>query len=412
MLKNSYIYIKINSISQLLFSMLFLIVVALACKKEPVPPVPGTISGALNFCPAENGTIYAIAPVEGATYYLWTVPEGSKITSGQGTLSITVSFGKNSGQVCVKACNNKEVSEASCLQVTQGGVPGVWCREMDLIPGVRTNAVGFSIGNKGYIGTGSNMNNNKFNDFWEFDPEQNLWSQKTDFPADARFDAVGFSIGNKGYIGLGYNTVLYYKDFWQYDPASNSWTRKADFVEEREFAFGFSILDKGYIGSGRSGLFSFPQDFWEYNPQTDQWTQKTAAVSRQGAVVFSIGNKGYLGLGSSPSGSAQKDFWEYDPALDLWTLKAELPGPPRYASAGFALGTKGYVLGGFDGNVNYKDFYEYNALTNTWVQLEDFAGESRGYAVGFSIGTNGYVGIGSQGNNGGICLNDFWVYGR
>ncbi|MFY9309279.1 MAG: kelch repeat-containing protein [Bacteroidia bacterium] len=412
MFYNKQIVKKSNLVSQVSFLILCMLVLAVSCKKEPIPAVPGIISGVLNFCPGETGVVYTIAPVEGATYYLWTVPEDATIASGQGTTSVTVNFGKASGQICVKSTNDKEVSEASCLKVTQGGVSGVWCREMDFSPGIRTNAVGFSIGNKGYVGTGADMGNQKYSDLWEFDPELNVWVQKADFPGGARFDAVGFSIGDKGYVGLGYNTVDYFKDFWEYNPQTNGWLKKADFVEEREFAFGFSILNKGYVGSGRSGTFSFPQDFWEYNPQSDQWTQKTAVVSRQGAVCFSIGNVGYLGLGSSPSGSAQKDFWQYDPAQDLWTLKAELPGPPRYASAGFAIGTKGYIVGGFDGNVNYKDFYEYDSETNTWLQLQDFAGESRGYGVGFAIGTNGYIGIGSQGNSGGQNLNDFWVYGQ
>ena len=36
----------------------------------------------------------------------------------------------------------------------------------------------------------------------------------------ARFDAVGFSIGSKGYIGTGdyVPTNAYKKDFWEYEP--------------------------------------------------------------------------------------------------------------------------------------------------------------------------------------------------
>ena len=43
------------------------------------------------------------------------------------------------------------------------------------------------------------------NDFWEYDPSTNTWTQKADFGGTARNWAVGFSIGNKGYIGTGYD---------------------------------------------------------------------------------------------------------------------------------------------------------------------------------------------------------------
>ena len=40
-------------------------------------------------------------------------------------------------------------------------------------------------------------------DFWEYDPAANTWTQKADFGGTARHGAVGFSIGSKGYIGTG-----------------------------------------------------------------------------------------------------------------------------------------------------------------------------------------------------------------
>ena len=45
----------------------------------------------------------------------------------------------------------------------------------------------------------------------------NTWTQKADFGGTARNAAVGFSIGSKGYIGTGYDGS-YCKDFWEYDP--------------------------------------------------------------------------------------------------------------------------------------------------------------------------------------------------
>ena len=46
---------------------------------------------------------------------------------------------------------------------------------------------------------------------------QNTWLQKADFGGGTRFLAVGFSIGNYGYIGTG-DATSNQNDFWQYDP--------------------------------------------------------------------------------------------------------------------------------------------------------------------------------------------------
>ena len=41
------------------------------------------------------------------------------------------------------------------------------------------------------------------NDFWEYNPTTNSWSQKEIFPGSNRDKAVGFSINDKGYVGTG-----------------------------------------------------------------------------------------------------------------------------------------------------------------------------------------------------------------
>jgi hypothetical protein len=138
-----------------------------------------------------------------------------------------------------------------------------WSQKADLGGGARFYAVGFSIGSKGYIGTGFySQEVRDCKDFWEYDPAANTWTQKADFGGTARDSAVGFSIGSKGYIGTGF-----YKDFWEYDPAANTWTQKADFGgTARGFAVGFSIGSKGYIGTGQDNKWNFLKDFWEYDP--------------------------------------------------------------------------------------------------------------------------------------------------
>lgn len=136
-----------------------------------------------------------------------------------------------------------------------------------------TNAVGFSIGNKGYIGTGGSEGGYN-NEFWEWDQTTDVWTRKADFEGIARGSAVGFSIGNKGYIGSGNNSTgddtiedTYHKDFWEWDQATDTWTRIADFEGiARGWAVGFSIGNKGYIGTGRKVFPDSFRDFWEYDP--------------------------------------------------------------------------------------------------------------------------------------------------
>ena len=89
--------------------------------------------------------------------------------------------------------------------------------------------MGFSICNKGYIGTGSDSTGLR-NDFWEHNPVTNVWTQKANFAGTARSGTVGFSIGNRGYIGTGNDGSLK-NDFWEYDPVNNVWAAKANFEE-------------------------------------------------------------------------------------------------------------------------------------------------------------------------------------
>src|SRR6185436_8334585 len=122
---------------------------------------------------------------------------------------------------------------------------------------------GFSIGTKGYIGTGIDAGANYHNDFWEWDQATNAWTPKTDFGGIARGEAAAFSIGTKGYIGTG-NIGANVKDFWEWDQATGIWTQKADFGgPHRSGATGFSIGNKGYIGMGFFFTVS-TNDFWEY----------------------------------------------------------------------------------------------------------------------------------------------------
>src|ERR1035437_213595 len=240
---------------------------------------------------------------------------------------------------------------------------------------------------------------------------QNTWTQKADLAGVARWQPVAFSIGTKGYIGTGYDNTQYLNDFWEYDQATNTWIQKASLPGySRGLAVGFSIGTKGYVGTGwHAGISQQMQDFYEWDQSTDTWTQKAnvPAPARNSAVGFSICTNGYIGLGNIATSTYTNDFWEYNPSTDIWTQKANFGGSGRADAAGFSIGTKGYIGCGDDG-AYHNDFWEWDQMTNIWTQKADFGGLQRMSATGFSIGTLGYIGTGLATNN--SIFTDFWEY--
>lgn len=247
----------------------------------------------------------------------------------------------------------------------------------------------------------------------QFSFGQGTWIQKASIPFTARWGTVGFSIGTKGYVGTGYNGSTYYGDFFEYNPSINSWTQIASVPVVRAVASAFVVGNKGYVCLG-ANLPSAPTltDIWEYDPSNNTWVQKTSfpGSPRYGSAGFSIGNKGYIGCGNegSATGPFTNEFWEFDPVSNSWTQKTNFPGNPRYGLThmGWALGNKGYLGLGYDGSF-YNDLYEYDPSNDTWTQKSNFPGTGRSYGVAFSTCYKYYAGTGQ---NSGIPMNDIWKY--
>lgn len=81
---------------------------------------PASISGSASININTTGNTYSIAPVPGATSYIWTVPAGTTIASGQGTTSITLNAGPTgtAGLVSVTAINGCNPSCTVSLPLT------------------------------------------------------------------------------------------------------------------------------------------------------------------------------------------------------------------------------------------------------------------------------------------------------
>ncbi len=72
-----------------------------------LPSAAGAIAGPVYVCAGQQGVTYSIAPVPGATSYLWNVPQGVTIVNGAGTPAITINFPSLplSGLLSVRAVN-------------------------------------------------------------------------------------------------------------------------------------------------------------------------------------------------------------------------------------------------------------------------------------------------------------------
>ncbi len=90
------------------------------------PAPAGPISGPAVACVASTQN-YSVGTIAGATNYVWSVPTGATIASGQGTTAITVNFGVNavSGNVTVYGSNSAGNGAESNLGVTVNPLPAV-----------------------------------------------------------------------------------------------------------------------------------------------------------------------------------------------------------------------------------------------------------------------------------------------
>ena len=97
--------------------------VSLAVTVKDKPVTPGAISGGGSACAGQGGVTYTINPVNGATEYIWTVPTGWVINSGQGTASITVTAGTAPGNISVVAKNECGSSAPATMPLTVNTIP-------------------------------------------------------------------------------------------------------------------------------------------------------------------------------------------------------------------------------------------------------------------------------------------------
>jgi len=247
---------------------------------------------------------------------------------------------------------------------------GSWAQIASFPGPARSDAVGFTIGNTGYLGSGlASDGETPLADFYSYNPGANTWTE-IDSISDAdstypRFDAVAFGFDTTAYVLTGTNDYYYYVDVWRYSPTTNTWIRQQAFPgSQRSGAVSFVHNGLGYIATGytpgskwATGTSCY--DFWVFKPMSDtstiSWSRLrdlwntspqtyddgySNIVRRNGASFLILGqpdgDKAYISTGSY-NGSDLTATWEYDFTTDLWTEKAPYKGTARTGAVGLTL---------------------------------------------------------------------------
>ncbi len=136
----------------------------------------------------------------------------------------------------------------------------------------RRDATTFTLNGNVYLGTGVS-NGLYIEDFWMFDPTTEIWTRKKDLDEDddyniLRSNAVGFSVGNRGYIATGYNFGAL-GSIWEYNEGSDTWEEiTALEATIRQDAIAFSNETRALVMLGRSGNL-YLDDNYELFPQEE-----------------------------------------------------------------------------------------------------------------------------------------------
>jgi len=106
--------------------------VAVTSGSASAPPValPEVPEGSTAVCPGST-VVYTIPPIDGACHYRWTAPPGATINGLPSPLhldhdagtSVTVTWGNQGGQLCVRGVNPCVTGPTACLPVTVAPIP-------------------------------------------------------------------------------------------------------------------------------------------------------------------------------------------------------------------------------------------------------------------------------------------------
>jgi gliding motility-associated-like protein len=162
-----------------------------------------------------------------------------------------------------------------------------WTRKNDMPYGMAYSAA-FAVNGKGYLCTGNSTRGGGTAQSavcLQYDLAADSWTVLPDFPGGLRGGGLGFTDGNKAYVGMG-NRGAILNDLWQLDPATLTWSRMQDIPIGRYGALSFVIGHKAYVGTGAIGGGNRGTDFWEYEmPYHYLWSNGATTRSIQVTIT-------------------------------------------------------------------------------------------------------------------------------
>jgi N-acetylneuraminic acid mutarotase len=348
------------------------------------PGIPVEITG-MHFDSVAANLIVSFNGVPGKIY--WTTDSDLAVFVPQGAIS---------GKISITKGGNRAFSSDNFTILTGGS----WVQKQSMpardSANGRIEGIGFSIGNKGYMGLGMGNDLTVYSDLNEYDPSTGTWTPKSSLSIPLSWP-VCMVINNIAYVGIGNiqgfgNSNGNTNAFFAYDPVADTWARKADFPGVLRFgALGMAVGNKGFVGFGYGSTGAL-RDFWSYDPATDSWIQKAdfpGVLIPEDPLGFTLDNQtAYIGGYVSEYDEGVNLWYQYDPVADIWTTKNPRPGTnPLGINSALVINGTGYVMGGGVEN------WMYQPASDSWTQVPFFGQRSGGST--FVIGNSGYYGLGS-----------------
>ncbi|WPP52726.1 Kelch repeat-containing protein [Catalinimonas niigatensis] len=183
-----------------------------------------------------------------------------------------------------------------------------WIKLADFPASSRTNGISLTVSGMGYIGLGWAWFNSEnvitYNDFWKYDPLQEIWTRAPDYPAGRWLNSYAFTVGSSAYVGGGHNNDgLNNQKMWAYTATSEVWEEKSFFTGSR----GFAIDDKGYVFRAKDDTY----ELWEYTLESNTWQKRNSIFLWNPPLICTLNNTAYLF-------SPEDGVLQYDSDADLW----------------------------------------------------------------------------------------------
>lgn len=238
------------------------------------------------------------------------------------------------------------------------------------------------------------------------------WEDQGDFAQRARSNATGFVLNDKLYIGTGIyrSGTAHLSDFASLDPSVGTWDNTTvpalPAGNARSSATSFVLNGRVYLGTGENNNQKFG-DFWVWEEGAPEWTLHPEAFpgpARSEALTFVLGSYAYLFGGEDNNGNTLNDLWLFDG--EQWISMSPPDAPGRSDAFLFVVDDVAYLGGGIRDGSFLSDFWRFDG--NSWQQLADLPDGNRTGAVAFSIGQNGYVASGKKQSTG--VTSDIYIY--